>query len=219
MEETVAVQLKEYREGLFDLGSEEKYRGSRVIDICEKVCHTVIEQVRAGSIKESRFEASFGRNPGAPIEPIEVKLDNETVYIEGEPVPAPAWQAGSWYEKPFGTPEQSRWEAMYGRTAEEALPPQKGRFTMDDTVLEMMETSFAMKCLYRCIERVVSRAFGGKRDYSIPEFRMLMASSADSPLRSIQMSTGLKGKLFKGLLDMANGHLFKGILHMCGIEK
>lgn len=144
---------------------------------------------------------------------------SETVYIEGEPVPAPAWQAGSWYEKPFGTPEQSRWEAMYGRTAEEALPPQKGRFTMDDTVLEMMETSFAMKCLYRCIERVVSRAFGGKRDYSIPEFRMLMASSADSPLRSIQMSTGLKGKLFKGLLDMANGHLFKGILHMCGIEK
>lgn len=84
VEETVAAQLKGYREGLFDLGSEEKYRGSRVIDICEKVCRTVIEQVRAGSIKESRFEASFGRNPGAPIEPIEVKLDNETVYIEGK---------------------------------------------------------------------------------------------------------------------------------------
>ena len=74
MEETVSAQLKGYREGLFDLGNEEKYRGSRVIDICEKVCRTVIEQVRAGSIKESRFEASFGRNPSAPIKPIEVRL-------------------------------------------------------------------------------------------------------------------------------------------------
>lgn len=84
VEETVSAQLKGYREGLFDLGNEEKYRGSRVIDICEKVCRTVIEQVRAGSIKESRFEASFGRNPSAPIKPIEVRLENETVYIEGK---------------------------------------------------------------------------------------------------------------------------------------
>ena len=136
---------------------------------------------------------------------------SERIHIEGEPVPAPAWQAGSWFEKPLGTPEQRQWEIMYGKKAQEDIPPRKGQFTMDDTVLEMWETSFVMKCLYRVIELVISRAFDGKRDYSVPEFRMLMASSADSPLRSLQMSTGMKSSLFKGLLNMANGHVGKGI--------
>ena len=82
--ETVSEQLKGYREGLFDLGNEEKYRGSRVMDICEKVCRTIIEQVRAGSIKECRFEVPFGRGTEAPVKPIEVRLENETIYIEGK---------------------------------------------------------------------------------------------------------------------------------------
>lgn len=144
---------------------------------------------------------------------------SETIHIDGESVLAPAWQAGSWYEKPYGTPEQSQWEKMYGQRAEEDSAPKKGQFTMDDTVLEMRETSFTMKCLYRVIELVVSRAFGGKRDYSVPEFRMLMASSADSPLRSLQMSTGLKSGLVKGLLNMANGHVFTGLFNLCRIKK
>lgn len=84
VEETVSAQLKEYREGIFDLGNEEKYRGSRVMDTCEKVCRTIIEQVRAGSIKACGFEVPFGRSMGAALKPIEVKLDNETVYIEGK---------------------------------------------------------------------------------------------------------------------------------------
>ena len=82
--ETVSEQLKGYKEGLFDLGNEEKYRGSRVMDICEKVCRTIIEQVRAGSIKECRFEVPFGRGTEAPVKPIEVRLENETIYIEGK---------------------------------------------------------------------------------------------------------------------------------------
>lgn len=83
VEETVSQQLKDYREGIFELGNEEKYRGSRVIDICEKVCRIVIEQVRAGNIEGCRFEAPFGRGAGSPIKPIEVRLERETVYIEG----------------------------------------------------------------------------------------------------------------------------------------
>lgn len=84
VEEIVSFRLKDYREGLFDLGNEEKYRGSRVVDICETVCRTVIQQVRAGRIKECRFEAPFGRNPGASIKPIEIQLEKEKVYIEGK---------------------------------------------------------------------------------------------------------------------------------------
>ena len=140
---------------------------------------------------------------------------SQTVHIQGETLPAPAWQPGSWYERPLGTPGREQWELLYGRAAEDT-PPVKGSFTMDDTVLEMRESSFAMRCLYRCIELVVCASFGGKRDYSNPEFRMYMASSADSPLRSIQMSTGMKSRLFKGLLHMANGRWGKGLLALCG---
>ena len=85
---------------------------------------------------------------------------------------------------------------------------------MDNTVLEMKEHSFVMKCMYKGIEATVAKGFGGKRDYTDPQFRMLMASSAGSPLRSMQISGGIKGGLFKGLLDMANGHYLQGVFKM-----
>ncbi len=141
----------------------------------------------------------------------------ETVQVEGDCIPAPAWQSGSWYESPKGTPTQVQWEVLYGKAAEDT-PPVKGSYTMDNTVLEMKDSSFAMKCLYRCIELVVARSYGGKRDRSSPEYQMYMASSADAPLRSLQMSTGLKSRLFKGLLHMANGRGLKGLLTLCGKE-
>ena len=43
---------------------------------------------------------------------------------------------------------------------------------------------------------------------------MLMASSAGSPLRSMQINGGIRGGLLAGLLDMANGHFLKGIRRM-----
>lgn len=136
----------------------------------------------------------------------------------GENVPAPAWQAGSWYEAPKGTPEQGQWELLYGRAVED-VPLKKGQFTMDNTVAEMMGESFVMRCLYRAIKRVISRRFGGERNSPAPELRMYLAFCTDSPLRSMQISTGLKGCRFRGLLDMANGHPFRGFLTLCGVRK
>lgn len=43
---------------------------------------------------------------------------------------------------------------------------------------------------------------------------MMMASSAGSPLRSMQISGGMKGGIMSGLLDMTNGHFFRGIGRM-----
>lgn len=43
---------------------------------------------------------------------------------------------------------------------------------------------------------------------------MLMESSAGGPLRSMQISGGIKGGLMQGLLDMANGHFFRGVKKM-----
>lgn len=136
-----------------------------------------------------------------------------TVKKDGRPLPIPAWQKDSWYEQPHGGPSQQQWEALLGHSYTETAP-RKGCFTMDNTVLEMKEHSFVMKCMYKGIEATVAKGFGGKRDYTDPQFRMLMASSAGSPLRSMQISGGIKGGLFKGLLDMANGHYLQGVFKM-----
>ena len=97
-------------------------------------------------------------------------------------------------------------------------PPalKKGSFTMDNTVEEMKEYSLIMKIMYKAVEATVAKGFGGKKDYKNPEFRMLMASSAGSPLRSMQISGGMKDGLMQGLLEMANGHFIRGIKKMIG---
>lgn len=83
VEDVIAKKSGTYREGILEAGNEEKYRGRRITDICEKVCWAVIEQVRAGEILRSSFEVPFGR--GRRIPPIPVNLgEGRTAYIEGK---------------------------------------------------------------------------------------------------------------------------------------
>ena len=131
----------------------------------------------------------------------------------GETLPVPAWQKGSWYECCTGKPNQDDWEALLGR---EYTPPvlKKGSFTMENTVEEMKDHSLIMKIMFLAVEATIAKGFGGKKDYENPEFRMLMNSSAGSPLRSMQISGGMKGGVLPGMLEMANGHFFRGIRKM-----
>ena len=131
----------------------------------------------------------------------------------GETLPVPAWQKGSWYECCTGKPDQAQWEAMLGRRY---APPvlKKGSFTMDNTVMEMKDYSLIMKIMFKAVEATIAKDFGGKKDYENPEFRMLMNSSAGSPLRSMQISGGMKGGVLPGMLEMANGHFFRGLWRM-----
>ena len=83
VEDVFSAETVSYREGIFEVGNEEKYRGKRITDICEKVCWALIEQVRAGEIERCDFEVSFGR--GRKIKPIAVELDGGgQAYIEGK---------------------------------------------------------------------------------------------------------------------------------------
>ncbi len=132
---------------------------------------------------------------------------------DGTEVPAPVWQNGSWYETPRGTPTQTQWETMLGRKYTETVPS-KGQFTMDNSVMEMKDHSLMMKLVFKATEGVVARGFGGKKDYDNPEFRMMMAASAGGPLRSMQIFSGIRGSLMKGLLHIANGHYLRGIKTM-----
>lgn len=145
---------------------------------------------------------------GAEVGGLTAKLQ-----VDGVTLPVPDWQVGSWYESCQGTPTQVGWEAMLGRKYVPVVP-KKGQFTMDNTVEEMKDYSLIMKIMYKAVEGTIAKGFGGKADYENPEFRMLMASSAGSPLRAMQISGGMKGGLMQGLLDMANGHFFRGIKKM-----
>ena len=144
-----------------------------------------------------------------------VQIDNLSADLEiaGETLPVPGWQAGSFYESCTGKPDQAQWEAMLGRTY---TPPvlKKGSFTMDNTVLEMKDYSLIMKIMFKAVEATIAKGFGGKKDYENPEFRMLMNSSAGSPLRSMMISGGMKGGVLPGMLEMANGHFFRGLWRM-----
>ena len=144
-----------------------------------------------------------------------VCIDNLRGKMEksGDVLPVPAWQKGSWYAGCTGKPNQTDWELMLGRTY---TPPvlKKGSFTMDNTVMEMKDHSLIMKIMFRAVESTIAKGFGGKKDYENPEFRMLMNSSAGSPLRSMMISGGMKGGVLPGMLEMANGHFLRGIWKM-----
>ncbi len=136
-----------------------------------------------------------------------------SLWKEGVSVPAPAWQPGSWYENPQGTPTQQAWEAMLGRKYVQELPV-KGQFTMDNSIAQMKDQSLLMKLGYHCVVWFLTRRYGVKKTDPHPEFRMMLACSVGAPLRSLQISGGIRGGLFRGLLHMANGHFFRGLRTM-----
>lgn len=146
---------------------------------------------------------------------VPVKTEDLSVFVqkEGIPIPVPAWQPGSWYETCKGKPNQKEWEAMLGR-AYHFVKPRRGQFTMDNSVEEMKDASLIMKIMYSAVEKTVAKGFNGKVDYTNPDFRMMMASSAGAPLRSMQISGGMKGGLIPALLEFANGHFLRGIWKM-----
>ena len=135
------------------------------------------------------------------------------LHIAGEALSVPAWQKNCWYETCQDTPDQALLEATMGRKYTPVVP-KKGAFTMDNTVEEMKDSSLVMRIMYKAVENTVAKGFGGKKDYGNPDFRMMMASIAGSPLRSMQISGGMKGGVMPSLLEMANGHFLTGIVRM-----
>ncbi len=115
-----------------------------------------------------------------------------------------------WYWTLAGKPSRADWEKVIGHPYVEKTP-KKGEFTMDSTIVEMKDDSLVMRIMYTATETVIAKQYGGKKDYTNPDFRMMMESSVGGPLRSIQIFANIKGGLFEGLLEMANGHFFKGV--------
>jgi beta-glucosidase len=143
---------------------------------------------------------------------------SDSLTLEGNNIPAPEWQKGSWYENPVGLPSRDSWERLMGRAVPESRELQKGEFTMDSSCMEMKDHSFMMKIQYKVTEAIVAKSFGGKKDMTDPAYKMMILSATDCPMRSVIISSSgaMPESVAKGMLLMANGKFLKGILAMMG---
>lgn len=141
--------------------------------------------------------------------------------IAGETVKASEWQTGSWYETLSGSPSREEWERAMGHPVAVVPEAKKGEFTMDNSCLEMRDSSFIMKIQYKVTESIMAKSFGGKKDYSDPAFKMMMVCATDCPMRAVIISSGgaVSDSLARGLLEMANGHYIRGIKAMLKIGR
>ncbi len=133
-------------------------------------------------------------------------IEAGTIEKDGEDLPVPAWQPGSWYEKPAGSPSLEEWERMLGRKYVPYVP-QKGKFTKNDTIADMKDHSLVIRVIYRRIKKMISK----QAKPGTPEYRMLIGSSVEAPLRSMQIFGVMKESLIKGLLAAMNGNLLRGL--------
>lgn len=139
---------------------------------------------------------------------LQLKLD-----IEGELVEAPQWQKGSWYETLSGTPCREEWEQLMGYTVPIQKMPEKGSFTMDNSCMEMKDSSFVMRMQYMATKKIIAKQYNVQEDCSDPAYRMTLISATDCPLRAVVINSGgsMSDNIATGLLHMANGHYLKGI--------
>lgn len=111
---------------------------------------------------------------------------------------------------------RSGWEHVMDHAVPIMPEPKKGRFTLDNTCMEMKDSSLVMKLQYKVTEGIIAKSFGGKKDYSDPAFKMMTVCATDCPMRATVISAGgsMTDGLAQGLVEMASGHFIRGIRAM-----
>lgn len=84
IDELIDQASEGYKEGVFTQGEEEKYRGIRMKRVCGDAAWALVEHVQRGRVQKVFFESEFGRSQNKQFPPIEIKLEDQTVYIEGK---------------------------------------------------------------------------------------------------------------------------------------
>ena len=152
----------------------------------------------------------YGIEVGASLS--DIRLSGEMM-VEGETIPAPAWQKNSFYERCRGLPKREEWELLMGAPVPKAPSPKRGAFTMDNTMLEMREHSFAIRLLARIAVRLVGKSHRGKRDGSDPQYHMMLVSVLDCPMRATVIcgEGRMKERFAHALVHLANGRPLRAI--------
>ena len=100
-----------------------------------------------------------------------------------------------------------------GAPVPKAPSPKRGEFTMDNTMLEMKEHSLAIRLLARIAVRLVGKSHRGKRDGSDPQYRMMLVSVLDCPMRATVIcgEGRMKERFAHALVHLANGRPLRAI--------
>ena len=143
---------------------------------------------------------------------------NSFIEVDGEEIPVPEWQKGSWYETLQGKPSAGDFIAAYGGEIMKEPEIRKGQFTMEMSTMEMKDHSAIMNQMFKATEKTIAEGFGGVVDYSNPTFKMMVMSGADAPLRAAVLSSSgaFPANIAEGMLEAANGHPLKGARKLAG---
>lgn len=109
-----------------------------------------------------------------------------------------------WYFNPRQAPSHEDFEKLVGHAVTEKRL-QRGEFTMENTILEMKDHALLPRIIFWIMEIVIARMCHCRRDYSNPEFRMMMSFAADSSLSGMKICAGMKNHLLEMMLKIVNG--------------
>lgn len=150
-------------------------------------------------IPEGDYEIQLGSSSA------DIRLKGQ-IFVNGEKIPVPAWQADSWYEKLTGKPSEKDFEASFGGAVQREPEIKVGKLDLEMSLMEMKDVSPVMKAMYDSTVSSIAEGFDGKADFSDPSFRMLVMSGTDAPLRAAILSSGgsFSEKMALQILEMAN---------------
>jgi beta-glucosidase len=148
----------------------------------------------------------------------DIRLQGE-VHVQGRPTQATRREFPRWYNNPTGKVTQEDFESLLGRKIEPVKPWRKGEYTLACSFNDM-KASFIVRRILKSIENTVGKGFGGV-DYSNPTFKMIMASSTNTPLKNLSLVSpdSMPRHVTIGIVHFANGRILKGILAMAKKQK
>lgn len=161
-------------------------------------------------IPEGSYDVCIGKDSHSMILKKEIEISRDlkkSMFMANE---ISKKEIPKWYLNPKSVPTQEDFETLLGRKIYFKLP-KKGKFTMENSILEMKDESFIMKLMYKIVEFVVAKGVGGKADDTDSSFKMMFYMAVDCSLNGMKNNISMDNHLLEGLLMMANGHFFQGI--------
>lgn len=147
----------------------------------------------------------------------DIRLESQ-VELEGKaPIRS---NCSEWYYSLKGIPTKQDFVSIYHDYPDYILQ-KKGSYDMTSSIKEMKETSLVCKIMYKAMEKIIAKSNGGKVDYSNSNFRMLMDTAADNPMKSMPLFSpeSMPVELAEFFVDAANGHMLRGVIKLIRSKK
>lgn len=139
----------------------------------------------------------------------DIRLE-ENIKVDGvKPVRS---DCSDWYYTLQGEPTKEDFLTIH-EPYPEYVPKTKGSYDLSNSINEMKETSLVCKLIYKGIEKRIAMQTGGEVDYKNPEFKMLMDTSSNLPLKKMPLLAPdqMSFPVVHFILDTANGQLWQGL--------